>query len=51
MKIKNKRTVKTEGADNSLSDEVMHVEAFCKLQSRMLVISVADFPLSGRGGW
>lgn len=51
MKIKNKRTVKIEGADNSLPDEVTHVEAFCMHGHICMVVSVAGFPLNGSGGW
>lgn len=51
MKIKNKRTVKIEGADNSLPDEVMHMEAFCMHGYVYMVVSVAGFPLNGSGGW
>lgn len=46
MKFKNKRTVKIEGADNSLPDEVTHVEAFCMHGHICLVVSVAGFLLS-----
>lgn len=43
--------MKIEGADNSLSNEVMHVEAFCMQGHVCMVVSVAGFPLNGSGGW